>query len=1792
MAPHALGSDKLRQWTRLLPRDGLQDLPLGSKLTDFFQMASELISDDAETSVVQKVVREMATERGLQRVKELTDIRVSTAGDKQLWDRQLHPYLCFLTHPLVLNSSILENEVAALYSHLMGVNGTRISRIVRFIHQLLENAREGEPGILEVSSLVLLKVVAINTTTTINDNIRDSYKLLLGHADASMGLGDGDYFTRKAIAHLQAISRRLETGDALKLPPSQPLLDLGDARASFVLKRDLPGSLSSKGPRHGNDHTDIREISILPPIDEIQSNRAEYRPSLDPSDWHLAGVRGLLDRHVRLIREDTVGQLRDAVRPELELLSGRQDGTSRSGNGMRVWSYREASVVRATFDRRKGFIFAVRCLHPNLPAASQTAASRRRWWEQSKRMQPGALVCLVDPKSVLFCRVHELPLSQFEASGDYSLESSRVYMEVQLQLAEPTTAQVEQEINRLAWATPPKRRSLVEFPGILLDSFKPVLEALKAQYSAMDLPFAPVLAPMPGDKPDSPVEPPLYALRPGFVFDLTPICKPGTSMQYSPLQVPDIAGLCERTTLDESQARALFNSLRRALALTQGPPGTGKSYTGESLIKVLLGNKKKAHLGPVLCVCYTNHALDQLLEHLWRGGTKQIVRIGSRSKSEVLEQVNLRVISSEEAKSNQEYKDYRSAAFGLREMEKDVPDLLGRLHSSGTPEAILEYLKEYHPSIFDLFSGGQDDDGWTQVAPRKDSLLKAWLSSGDSGTSKVRPPEVLRQLQPKRILELSNSERQTLYGQWVRDTIHSNVSQTAEEYSTFEGHIEVIDKVRREVDLRCLRQAQIVGVTTTGLARNIHLLRKLNSKVLLCEEAGEVLEGHLLAALLPSIEHAILIGDHLQLRPQIQNYELQSTNPQGAKHSLDTSLFERLVNPLRDTDPSVPYDTLQIQRRMNPSISRLIRETLYPSLVDAPNVGEYPPVTGMRKRLFWLDHRHPEAGAAGGASLDTSHSNEFEVNMTAALVTHLVRQGVYGRDDIAVLTPYLGQLHKLKMKLSALFEIVLGDRDVADLEKDGLGHEEAEERPLQKNRLNQQLRIATVDNFQGEEAKVVVISLVRSNDQRKCGFLRTSNRINVLLSRAQHGMYVIGNSDTYQHVEMWKAVIDMMTESKEIGTQFELQCARHMDTPLAVSEPDGFLIHSPEGGCILPCEKRLKCGHKCTSRCHSEVLHLAVRCLEPCPRPKKGCEHPCPRKCGDPCEAKCSVILSGQQLILPCGHSISSPTCWQSQYPDLIVCQTVTRKVMPGCSHQLSVPCHDDIADPRYECTAKCGASLDCGHACTRICRACRVKEPDGKLRPAAHQSCLVKCGQCCKPDVKDMVVDMLEFRGYGEIDLDEDPCIFPDCGHIKTLSTLDGLMALPDHYMIGKDGHPSAIKANTEPMSDENSDVKVCPDCRGTLRNLSRYGRMIRRALLWESHKRFICWTNSESNRLSAALQGWEEEYLREESPPAPRMALRQLGNDLDVRGNGGQIIHILKKVVGGRYRSIGEISNQVNRFFQKVREEEQPFQKVYNHVQHARRQNKTSGTFAFDPSVLQSKGEVLALSLQLRCLVSALTDFATMSDKVQWATVTVTANLEIPMKQCQAYIDLAEGRVWPRNQVEGHIIFIRLCVLARKFLVEESTRDELNQPERPVAGGKRGIPHPRTSKEYMEVGSEHIDIAQQLLESNPPCAVFEPELKAAARALVGGTFYQQVTAEEREAIAKVMQQGFQGSGHWYRCVNGHPFTVGECGMPMERARCPDCRGRIGGSNHDPDEGVQRDHAMDALAFAHVPPR
>jgi superfamily I DNA and/or RNA helicase len=174
-----------------------------------------------------------------------------------------------------------------------------------------------------------------------------------------------------------------------------------------------------------------------------------------------------------------------------------------------------------------------------------------------------------------------------------------------------------------------------------------------------------------------------------------------------------------------------------------------------------------------------------------------------------------------------------------------------------------------------------------------------------------------------------------------------------------------------------------------------------------------VLEAHVLAALSSQTQHLILIGDHLQLRPKTQEYELSVESRRG--FNLDVSLFERLANlppqpgagdatadiaqaaawPAAAGPQRRPLQvvTLETQRRMLPAISELVRNTLYPGLKDAPEVAAYPPVRGMAEPLFWWDHDHVERGEEeDGGGKTGSKQNEGEAEMVVALAQYLVQQ--------------------------------------------------------------------------------------------------------------------------------------------------------------------------------------------------------------------------------------------------------------------------------------------------------------------------------------------------------------------------------------------------------------------------------------------------------------------------------------------------------------------------------------------------------------------------------------------------------------------------------------------------------------------------------------------------------------------------------------------------------------------------------------------------------------------------------
>jgi superfamily I DNA and/or RNA helicase len=181
-----------------------------------------------------------------------------------------------------------------------------------------------------------------------------------------------------------------------------------------------------------------------------------------------------------------------------------------------------------------------------------------------------------------------------------------------------------------------------------------------------------------------------------------------------------------------------------------------------------------------------------------------------------------------------------------------------------------------------------------------------------------------------------------------------------------------------------LETSNVIGLTTTGVAQKINTLQHIKCKVLICEEAAEIMEPHMLSALLPSVEHVIAIGDHQQLRPKIQNFSLSLESSQGSAYQLDRSQFERLTVEQSGRSP-LPIAALSVQRRMRPEISNLIRTTIYPRLIDHEIIKDLPNVVGFRDNVFWLDHDYFEDSKDEDPN-QKSKSNSWEVSMVKGMI--------------------------------------------------------------------------------------------------------------------------------------------------------------------------------------------------------------------------------------------------------------------------------------------------------------------------------------------------------------------------------------------------------------------------------------------------------------------------------------------------------------------------------------------------------------------------------------------------------------------------------------------------------------------------------------------------------------------------------------------------------------------------------------------------------------------------------------
>ena len=556
---------------------------------------------------------------------------------------------------------------------------------------------------------------------------------------------------------------------------------------------------------------------------------------------------------------------------------------------------------------------------------------------------------------------------------------------------------------------------------------------------------------------------------------------------------------------------------------------------------------------------------------------------------------------------------------------------------------------------------------------------------GDLSNGEMMSTEEVMGIQ--NIWNLSQSDRLRLYLFWIENYREHYRVEIYQAEQAYEQLREELQEVQFEEEEQVMRQATVVGMTTTGAARYHSVLQRIAPKIVVIEEAAEVMEAHIITSLSHNTKHTILIGDHKQLRPKATVYEL------ARKYNLEVSLFERMVLN------SMVCKRLSIQHRMRPEIATLTKRIYDHEIEDHDSVCDFPEISGLCHNLFFIDHCQPEKLIEGLQSYSNHHEAEFLV----ALCHYLLLQG-YERKQITILTMYTGQLLLLQEKM-----------------------------PRQSF---EGVKVCAVDNFQGEENDIILLSLVRSNSEGRIGFLGESNRICVALSRARKGFYCIGNFSLLKsQCKLWKEICDDLKTKEAIGDNLQLVCRRHSNVTNVRWARE--LKQCELRGCTMPCGDRLECGHACNQLCHaSDVFHAEGRCSKPC---FNSCPsgHQCPYRCHYPRECPACIFLVFKTLA--CGHVLPF-RCWIDPVWSGFICEKMVVKILP-CGHDKPMKCFENPNIYSY-CTNSCTNVLDCGHTCSRRCKEkCQCNTKIEIQLPCNHRKIVlcrekkksIKCNEKCE---------------------------------------------------------------------------------------------------------------------------------------------------------------------------------------------------------------------------------------------------------------------------------------------------------------------------------------------------------------------------------------------------------------------------------------------------------------------------
>ena len=336
------------------------------------------------------------------------------------------------------------------------------------------------------------------------------------------------------------------------------------------------------------------------------------------------------------------------------------------------------------------------------------------------------------------------------------------------------------------------------------------------------------------------------------------------------------------------------------------------------------------------------------------------------------------------------------------------------------------------------------------------------------------------------------------------DNVHQKIARLRDRAS----------EIEMAINAQLFDEARVVACTLVGSANKLLVRHKFST--LFIDEAAQALEPACWIAIRRA-SRVILAGDHQQLPPTIKCYE-------AMKQGLGKTLMERIVENQPDA-----VTLLKVQYRMNDDIMKFSSDWFYQGEVESDESVKHRSVLDLEHSIQWIDgneilqqvNEDLEKQGAPEEKLDIDFTEQFigenhgRINKAEAeLVLSTLKNYIdkIGKErflaerlDVGIISPYKVQTQYLRQQIRKREEF----------------------RPFR-----QVISVNTVDGFQGQERDIILISLVRSNDNGQIGFLSDLRRMNVAMTRARMKLIIFGDKATLQHHTFYRKLIQYVERLK------------------------------------------------------------------------------------------------------------------------------------------------------------------------------------------------------------------------------------------------------------------------------------------------------------------------------------------------------------------------------------------------------------------------------------------------------------------------------------------------------------------------------------------------------------------------------------------------------------------------------------------------------------------------------------